>query len=77
MHVCLAMVQFLAHIGKWTVEEEQLAIRDKRDSMPFKELYALARAAATWGSQRSGRKIMFYTDCQPNVDNLLHLTQQQ
>jgi hypothetical protein len=53
---------------KWTVEEEQLATRDKRDSMPFKELYALARAAATWSSQWSGRKILFYTDCQPNVD---------
>jgi hypothetical protein len=52
----------------WTVEEEQQATRDKRDSMPFKELYALARAAATWGSQWSGRKILFHTDCQPNVD---------
>ena len=52
----------------WTVEEEQQAKRDKRDSMPFKELYALTKAAATWGSQWSGRKILFHTDCQPNVD---------
>jgi hypothetical protein len=53
---------------KWTVDEEQQAKRNKRDSMPFKELYALSRAAATWGSQWSGRKILFRTDCQPNVD---------
>ena len=52
----------------WTVEEEQQAARDKRDSMPFKELYALTKAAATWGSQWQGRKILFHTDCQPNVD---------
>jgi hypothetical protein len=52
----------------WTVEEEQQAKRDKRDSMPFKELYALAKTAATWGSHWSGRKILFHTDCQPNVD---------
>lgn len=52
----------------WTVEEEQQAKRDKRDSMPFKELYALAKAATTWGSHWSGRKILFHTDCQPNVD---------
>ena len=53
---------------KWSVDEEQQAARDKRDSMPFKELYALTRAAATWGSQWTGRKILFHTDCQPNVD---------
>ncbi len=53
---------------QWTVDEEQQAKRNKRDSMPFKELYALSRAAATWGSQWSGRKILFRTDCQPNVD---------
>ena len=53
---------------QWTVEEEALAARDKRDSMPFKELYALTRAAATWGSQWRGRKILFHCDCQPIVD---------
>ena len=52
----------------WTVEEEQQAARDKRDSMPFKELYALARAASTWGSKWKGRKILFHCDCQPIVD---------
>ena len=52
----------------WTVVEEQQAARDKRDSMPWKELYALTIAAATWGSQWKGKKILFHTDCQPNVD---------
>jgi hypothetical protein len=52
----------------WTVDEEQQAARDKRDSMPFKELYALTIAAATWGSQWQGRKILFHCDCQPIVD---------
>lgn len=53
---------------KWSVDEEQQAARTKRDSMPFKELYALARAAATWGSQWKGRKILFRCDCQPVVE---------
>ena len=53
---------------KWTSEEEDLAARDKRDSMPFKELYALTRAAATWSSHWRGRKILFHCDCQPIVD---------
>ena len=53
---------------KWSVDEEQQAARDKRDSMPFKELYALSIAAVTWGSQWKGRKILFHCDCQPIVD---------
>ena len=53
---------------RWTADEEQQAARLKRDSMPFKELYALTRAAATWGSQWRGRKILFHCDCQPVVD---------
>lgn len=53
---------------QWTELEEQLAARDKRDSMPFKELYALAKAAVTWGQHWKGRKILFRCDCQPIVD---------
>ena len=53
---------------RWTVEEEQQAARDKRDSMPYKELYALTRAASTWGSEWRGRKILFNCDCKPIVD---------
>jgi hypothetical protein len=52
----------------WSAEEEQLAARTDRDSMPFKELYALTRAAATWADQWRGQKIMFHCDCQPMVD---------
>jgi hypothetical protein len=51
----------------WTEEEEREAARDKRDSMPFKELYALARAAATWGPHWRSHKILFHCDCQPIV----------
>lgn len=51
----------------WSADEEQQAARDKRDSMPFKELYALAKAASTWGSHWRGRKILFRCDCQPIV----------
>ena len=53
--------------AQWTTEEQQMAARDKRDSMPFKELYALTRAAATWGSHWRGRKILFHCDCDPIV----------
>ena len=53
---------------RWTADEEQQAARSKRDSMPFKELYALAKAAATWGSHWRGQKILFHCDCQPIVD---------
>lgn len=53
---------------KWSEEEESQAKRNKRDSMPFKELYALATAAATWGAQWRGRKILFHSDCQPIVE---------
>ena len=53
---------------KWTVEEEAQAARDKRDSMPFKELYALTRAAATWCQHWRGKQILFHCDCQPIVD---------
>ena len=53
---------------KWSVDEEQQAARAKRDSMPFKELYALAITAATFGQRWRGRKILFNCDCQSMVD---------
>src|SRR6185437_717602 len=52
----------------WTADEERQASRNKRDSMPFKELYALARAAVTWGSAWRGHKILFHCDCKPIVE---------
>lgn len=48
--------------GQWSDEQNQQASRDHRDSMPFKELYALTLAANTWGSQWTGRKILFHCD---------------
>jgi hypothetical protein len=35
--------------------------------MPFKELFALVAAAATWGHMWQGKKINFRCDCQPVV----------
>lgn len=53
--------------GVWTAEEEAQAKRSDRDSMPFKELHTLVRAAATWGAKWSGMNIVFHLDCQPMV----------
>jgi hypothetical protein len=58
--------------GQWTQEEEDMANdgTSQRASMPWKELYALVTAAATWGHQWNRRRITFRTDCQPVVDVL-------
>ena len=58
--------------GQWTPEQE-LAARDAtmgRDSMPWKELFAIVAAAATWGPSWERRKIIFFTDCMPIVQAL-------
>jgi hypothetical protein len=58
--------------GRWTPEQE-LAARDAtmdRDSMPWKELFAIVAAAATWGAGWARRKIIFFTDCMPIVQAL-------
>ena len=53
----------------WTERQEQLARDDGmgRDSMPWKELYAIVAAAATWGHEWARRKVSFVTDCMPVV----------
>ena len=53
----------------WTEQQEQLARDDGmgRDSMPWKELYAIVAAAATWGHAWQRRKVVFITDCMPVV----------
>jgi hypothetical protein len=51
----------------WTDEQEALAARDQRDSMPWKEMYALAVAAATWATKLSSHRVIFHCDCQPAV----------
>lgn len=58
--------------GKWNEQEEVEAKRDARDSMPFKELHTLVRAAATWGKCWSQRNIIFHLDCQPMVFAIAH-----
>jgi hypothetical protein len=58
--------------GRWTPEQE-LAARDAtmdRDSMPWKELFAIVAAAATWGAGWARRKVIFFTDCMPVVQAL-------
>lgn len=55
--------------AQWTPEQQQLAEEGtiSRDSMPFKELYALVTAAITWGHQWNRKRITFRTDCEPAV----------
>jgi Reverse transcriptase (RNA-dependent DNA polymerase) len=53
--------------GTWSEEEERESQRDSRDSMPWKELYALVLAATTWGQHWSKRNIIFHLDCEPMV----------
>jgi hypothetical protein len=57
---------------RWS-DEQEAAARDPdmaRDSMPWKELYAVAAAAATWGSAWARKRVIFWTDCQPVVQAL-------
>ncbi|MGH7238572.1 MAG: reverse transcriptase domain-containing protein, partial [Candidatus Saccharimonadales bacterium] len=58
--------------GQWNQEQEDMANdgTSQRASMPWKELFALVTAAATWGHQWNRRRITFRTDCQPVVDVL-------
>ncbi len=43
----------------------------KRDSMPWKEMYTLVVAAATWGHRWKGKRIRFYCDAHSVVDFFL------
>lgn len=54
--------------GKWTAAEEEEARRGERDSMPWKELHVIVRAAATWGGNWRGMHVRLRSDCQPVVD---------
>ncbi len=53
--------------GVWSADEEQQSHRHDRDSMPWKELHCLVRAASTWGKHWKGKNIVFRLDCQPMV----------
>ena len=58
--------------GTWTAEQHRLAQDDSmlRDSMPWKELFAIVAAAATWGARWTRRRVVFFTDCMPVVQAL-------
>ena len=51
----------------WTQEEREAAMRHDRESMPWKEMYAIVRAAATWGQLWRGRNVLVRSDCEPVV----------
>ena len=55
--------------GRWTEEQQQWSVdgTTSRESMPFKELYALVAAATTWGHLWTRKRITFRTDCEPVV----------
>ena len=58
--------------GQWSSQQEQLS-RDgglARDSMPWKELFAIVAAASTWGHRWERKKVIFVTDCMPVVQAL-------
>jgi hypothetical protein len=58
--------------GTWTADQHELAQDDSmaRDSMPWKELYAIVAAASTWGSRWTRKRVVFFTDCMPVVHAL-------
>ncbi len=58
--------------GEWTVEELALAKRAKHISMPWLEFRAMVIAAATWGKQWAGQKVLFKCDCKPATEAWLH-----
>jgi hypothetical protein len=51
----------------WTDEQEALAARNERDSMPWKELFAIAVAAQTFGPKLASKRVQFHCDCMPAV----------
>ena len=44
--------------GQWPEDVEAAATRVKRDSMPYKELWSILAAAATWGSHWQRQRIL-------------------
>lgn len=53
--------------GNWSPEEIESSKRKKKVSMPYLELFAVVKAAATWGASWAGKKIIFRCDCKPIV----------
>lgn len=50
---------------QWSPAQLAAAIRNSRPSMPYLELLALVSAAATWGHLWRGKRVSFFTDCEP------------
>ena len=61
----VSMQGWYAHT--WTEEQEALAARNERDSMPWKELFAIAVAAQTFGPMLASKRVQFHCDCMPAV----------
>lgn len=55
-------------MGNWSQEELSLAKRAKHISMPWLEFRAIAIAAATWGKQWAGQRVLVKSDCQPATE---------
>ena len=53
--------------GRWSAAHRAAAVRKTKESMPFYELFALVAAAAAFGHQWRGKKILFRCDCMPVV----------
>jgi hypothetical protein len=55
--------------GRWSPEQRAIAAEGTtlRESMPWKELYAIVVAACTWGHLWQRRRVTFYSDCMPVV----------
>ena len=53
--------------GTWSISEETDAHRQERDSIPWKELHTVVRAADTWGKLWAGKRILLHCDCEPAV----------
>jgi hypothetical protein len=56
--------------GKWTPDQLARAKRQTRVSVPWMELYAIVKAATTWGERWRGKKITFLGDCKGLIDGL-------
>lgn len=54
--------------GEWTANELALAQRAKHISMPWLEFRAMVIAAATWGKQWAGQKVLIKCDCKPATE---------
>ena len=54
----------------WSQDDLSNAMRNSRESMPYLELLAIARACATFGSRWGGKRILCRSDCKPASEAL-------